>query len=310
MQSYIKRTHMSMRNGFFIATLGLLPVMVQAQAVLYTGSDTVHPIAEAALSAFVRGNAAYKPQLKDTGTSPGIKELCAGRAIMAGASRAMKADELKACSTAGVQTLEVPVALDAIVLVVSTKNAWLKDLTFAETSKIFDPASAGKLTSWKQIRPSFPDTPIKVAGVDIKHASFGFFAEQLALNGFLRSDFKDFKTHALTGAYVANEPSALGFMALGEASALTGQVRPIAIDFGSGVVTPSIDEIATGKYDKLSRTVYLYINTTALAKSSPDDIAYTAALIKDMDKFVRFANLVPLKALQYQENAKRLASAK
>jgi phosphate transport system substrate-binding protein len=298
------------RGGVFVTVFGSSALMAQTQTVLYTGSDTVHPVAEAALSAFMRGHPSYKPQLKDTGTGAGLKEFCAGRALIAGASRSMKADESKACATAGIQVVEIPAALDAVVLVVSTKNTWLKDMTLAEVSKAFDSASAGKITSWKQIRATFPDSPMKVAGVDIKHATFGFFSEQLGLNGFMRSDYKDFKTHALTGGYVGGDPTVLGFMPLGEAVVLSGQVRPIGIDFGAGVVNPGNDEIAAGKYDKLTRTVYLYVNPAALAKASPDDFAYTTSLVKDMDKYVRFANLVPLRSLQYQENAKRLTAAK
>jgi phosphate transport system substrate-binding protein len=293
-----------------MAGLTVLSAASRAQTMVYAGSDTVYPVAEAALTSFMRGHAGYKPQMKDIGTGPGIKELCAGRAVMAGASRPMKAEESKLCLAAGVQAIEVPIALDAVVLVVSAKNTWLKDLTLAEASKAFDSASAGKITSWKQIRAGFPDSPIKVAGVDVKHATFAFFSEQLGLNGFIRSDYKDFKKHALTGAFVASDPSALGFMSLGEASALSGQVRAIGIDFGSGAVLPGTEEIAAGKYDKLARTVYLYVGSAALAKASADDIAYVQTLVKDTDKFVRFANLVPLRPLQYQENVKRLAAAK
>ena len=298
------------RMAALVSALAVAPLTALAQtATLYTGSDTVFPVTEAALSAFVRGNAGYKPQLKGPGTSPGLKELCGGRALMAGASRVIKTEESKACATAGIQITEIPVALDAVVLVVSTQNTWLKDLTLAELTKVFDPASAGKVGSWKQIRPSFPDTPLKAAGVGIKHATFGFFSESLALNGFIRSDYKDFKDHAATAKYVAGDVGALGFVPIGEAKAMESQVRAISIDFGAGAVTPGVDEVSAGKYDKLSRTVYLYINVAALAKSSPADIAFTNMMVRDMDKFVRFVNLVPLRGLQYQENTKRLAVA-
>ena len=104
-----------------------------------------------------------------------MKDLCNGVALLAGASRPINSDESKICAKAGIQVTEIPVALDAIVLAVSTKNTWLKDLTLAEITKIFDPASAGKITSWKQIRPTFPDPPLKPAGADIKHGTFQFF---------------------------------------------------------------------------------------------------------------------------------------
>lgn len=298
-------------EGLIFAALAVTPLAALAQAsVLYTGSDTVHPVVEAALSAFVRGHSGYKPHLKEPGTSPGLKELCGGRAVMAGASRPIKADESKACAAAGIPITEIPVAIDAVVMVVSTKNTWLKDLTLAELSKIFNSASAGKVTSWKQIRATFPDTPLKPAGVGVKHATFGFFSETLGLKGFIRSDYKDFNDHADAAKYVAGDAAALAFVPVGEAKAMEGQVRTLGIDFGAGVVLPNEDAVAAGKYDKLSRMVYLYVNTVALAKSSAEDIAFTQMMVRDMDKFVRFVNLVPLRALQYQENVKRLAASR
>ncbi len=281
---------------------------VSAQAQLkYSGSDTVEPVVGAALVAYVRGHPGFKLQIQSTGTSVGIRDLCAGRAQLAGASRPIKADEAKICSAAGIQFSEIPVALDALSLVVSTKNTWLKDLTFAELRTVFDPASAGKVTSWKQVRASFPDAPIRPAGPDIKHGTFGSFSDSMDLKGFIRSDFKDFPQHDKTGRYVADNVGALGFMPFGDAASMATDIRMIGIDFGAGPVIPSAKEVAAGRYDKLSRTVYLYVNVPMLLKADPGDVEFTKFLVTDMEKFVQFANLIPLRALQYQENAKRVA---
>jgi phosphate transport system substrate-binding protein len=297
----------------FYAHLTALPLALcftafSAQAQLrYAGSDTVEPVIEAAQVAYARAHAGYKLQTQSLGTSSGLRELCTNRAHIVGASRPIKPDEAKTCAAANVQYTEIPVALDAVVLAVSSKNTWLKDLTLAEAQTLFDPQSANKLTSWKQLRPSFPDLPIRPAGPDIKHGTFGFFSESLGLKGFIRSDFKDFNNHAATGRYVAADAGAIGFLPAGDARAMEGQVRVIGLDLGAGVVMPGPDEVLAGKYDKLSRTVYLYINTALLAKTSPQDIEFAQLLVKDLEKFVRFANLIPLRGLQYQENVKRVA---
>ena len=65
--------------------------------------------------------------------------------------------------------------------------------------------------------------------------------------------------------------------------------------------------LGTFVYDKLSRTVYLYVNLALLAKAEQKDIDFATFLAKDMEKFVQFANLIPLRALQYQENVKRVS---
>ena len=177
----------------------------------------------------------------------------------------------------------------------------------AEARNVFDPASTGKLTSWKSVRPGFPDIPIRTAGVGIKHGTFSFFSENLGLKGFIRSDFKDFNDHAGTGRYVAADVGAIGFMPLGDAHSFDGQVRMLMVDMGSGMVAPGVDEVLAGKYDKLARSVYLYINPALLAKGSQQDTEFARLLFIDMEKFVRFANLIPLRTLQYQENNRRLA---
>ena len=87
---------------------------------------------------------------------------------------------------------------------------------------------------------------------------------------------------------------------------MASDVRIIGIDFGTGPVVPSAQEVAAGKYDKLSRTVYLYVNVAMLLKTEMNDIEFSKLLVADMEKFVRFANLIALRALQCQENVKRV----
>ena len=87
---------------------------------------------------------------------------------------------------------------------------------------------------------------------------------------------------------------------------MASDVRIIGIDFGTGPVVPSAQEVAAGKYDKLSRTVYLYVNVAMLLKTEMNDIEFSKLLFADMEKFVRFANLIALRTLQYQENVKRV----
>ena len=272
----------------------------------YSGSDTVEPVVSAALTAFVRSRPGYKMQIQSTGTSVGLRDLCAGRTQLAGASRPIKPEEAKVCSAAGIQFAELPIALDALSLVVSTKNPWLKDLTFAELRTVYDPASVGKITSWKQVRASFPDEPIRPAGPDIKHGTFSSFSESMDLKGFIRTDFKDFPQHDKTARFVADNVGAIGFMPLGDALSMAGDVRIIGIDFGTGPVVPSSQEVAAGRYDKLSRTVYLYVNVAMLLKAEMNDIEFSKLLVADTEKFVRFANLIALRTLQYQENVKRV----
>lgn len=299
------------QTGLAVTLLTLLGIAAGAHAQLrYVGSDTVEPVIAAAEVAYQRGHKDYKVAMHPAGTSPGLRELCSGRAALVGASRPIKPDEMQTCTAAGIQATEIPVALDAVALVVSTKNTWLTDLKLAEVNTLFSPAASGKILSWKQVRPAFPDLPIRAAGVGIKHGTFSFFSESVGLKGFIRSDFKDFPDHMGTARYVAADAGAIGFIPVGNAAAMEGQVRIIGIDFGAGVVTPKQDVIQSGKYDRLARTVYLYVNSAMLSKAGSQDIEFMRFLIRDLEKFVSFANLIPLRSLQYQENIKRVSMSR
>ena len=120
----------------------------------------------------------------------------------------------------------------------------------------------------------------------------------MGLNGFIRSDYKDFTQHEKVGRYVADNLGAIGFMPFGDATTMANDVRIIGIDFGAGAVIPSIKNVVDGKYDALSRTIYLYVNLSMLAKANPQDIEFTKFLVRDMEKFVQFSNLIPLRSLQ------------
>lgn len=298
-----------MKNTFLLVLIGLISLCfgstVHAE-LKYSGSDTLEPVIVAAQFSYSRGNPNFKMAISSAGSSAGLRELCAGKAVLVGSSRAISASEAALCTAASVNAIELPVAYDPVAVIVSSKNTWLKDLTLAELSTIFSAASAGKITSWKQIRATFPDVQIHAAGVGIKHATFDFFSRSLGLNGFLRSDYKDFKDHSSTAKYVATDVAAIGFISAAEAITLEGQVQTVGIDLGKGIARPTPENVASSKYDKLTRTIYLYVNAPMLAKSEPQDIAFTKQLLRDMEQTVRFVNLTPLRSLQYEENTRKL----
>ncbi len=273
----------------------------------YVGSDTVEPVVEAAEVAYQRGHSNYKVSFNAVGTASGLRQLCSGRVALVGAARKITPQETQTCAQAGIQSAEIAVAIDAVALVVPVTNSWLNELKLSEVNTLFNHAASGKVVSWKQVRSDFPDLPIHTAGVGIKHGTFAFFSQSVGMQGFIRSDFKDFADHMATGRFVAADAGAIGFMPLGNALAMEGQVRVLGIDFGSGSVKPTRETILAGKYDQLARTVYLYVNSRLLAAADPQDIEFTRFLVRDMEKYVSFANLIPLRSVQYQENIKRVS---
>lgn len=276
----------------------------QQQQMHYSGSDSVEPVIEAANGSFLRGHPQFKLQIQANGSSSGLRELCTGRALLVGSSRPIKPEEQRDCTTAGVSAVKIPVAIDAVALVVSRKNTWLKDLTLNEVRNLFSLAAAGKLMNWKQVRQGLPDTPLKTFGVGIKHGTFQFFIEAIGNAQFIRSDFKDAKDHAETVKWVLADPGAIGFVPLSTVKDFDSQIRAVPIDFGKGPVEPSQATLTSGSYGQLGRQLYLYLNSTALAKSSFEK-DFTKFLLNDLERYVTYANLIPLQPLQYQEALRR-----
>lgn len=223
---------------------------------------------------------------------------------MAGSSRPINAEEQRQCTAAGIAVTELPLAVDAVAVIVSSKNTWLKDMTIDEIKHVFSPSVSGKLTSWKQVRSGMPEVPLKAVGVGIKHGTFQFFTEAIGNGPFIRSDFKDTRDHAETIKLVQADPGAIGFVPLGTVKDFQGQVRAVAIDFGKGPVDPIQVKPSDGRYVNFSRQLYLYINSNGLAKPSAEK-DFIAFLIGDVERYVTYANLMPLLPVQYQETMQR-----
>ncbi len=87
-----------------------------------------------------------------SGTGGGFKKFCRGETVVSNASRPIKAKEIKKCKEAGISFIEIPVAYDALSVVINKKNDWAKDMTTQELKKMWEPAAQGKITKWSQIR--------------------------------------------------------------------------------------------------------------------------------------------------------------
>ncbi|MEZ0392940.1 MAG: substrate-binding domain-containing protein, partial [Pseudobdellovibrionaceae bacterium] len=127
----------------------LLLVTVSAFAqstVKIDGSSTVFPVTEAIAEEF---QSAQKGKVRVTvgisGTGGGFKKFCRGETDVQNASRPIQASEMEDCKKTGVKFFELPIAYDAIALVVNPKNTWLKEITVEELKKIWEPAAQGKV---------------------------------------------------------------------------------------------------------------------------------------------------------------------
>ncbi|MDZ4212344.1 MAG: substrate-binding domain-containing protein, partial [Methylotenera sp.] len=118
------------------ATLSSTHALAADKIIKIDGSSTVYPISEAMAEEFQKATK-IKVTVGESGTGSGFKKFCRGETDISDASRPIAQKEIDACKEAGIQFIELPIAFDALTVVVNTKNDWVKSLSVDELKKIW-----------------------------------------------------------------------------------------------------------------------------------------------------------------------------
>lgn len=230
------------------------------------GSSTVFPIAEAVAEEFqLAGNSNVRVTVGLSGTGGGFKKLCRGDTDISNASRPILAEEMEKCRAAGIRYLELPIAFDAITVVVNPKNDWVKTLTIADLKKIWEPAAQGQVLNWNQVRPEWPDTRLMLFGPGADSGTFDYFSEAVSGKAKAsRGDYTASEDDNVLVQGVENNKNALGYFGYAYYAAHKERMRAVAIEKeGGGAVLPSIEAVIDGSYQPLSRPLFIYVAESA-----------------------------------------------
>ena len=287
-----------------------IAIKAQAQIIQIDGSSTVFPVTEAVAEEFQK---AKKGKIKVTvgisGTGGGFKKFCRGETDISDASRPILKQEMEACKGAGIEYIELPVAFDALTVIINPKNDWSPSMTVAELKKIWEPAAQGKITNWNQVRANWPNAPLKLFGAGADSGTFDYFTE--AITGKAKSSRGDFTASEDDNVLVqgvANDRNALGFFGFAYYAENTSRLKAVAIDNGKGGVTPSEKTVLDGSYQPLSRPIYIYVSKKASAK--PEVKEFVEFYLQHAPKLVKEVKYVPLPDKVYTLGASRIKSGK
>jgi phosphate transport system substrate-binding protein len=293
-----------------IALWGVAPRASNAQIVQIDGSSTVFPVTEAVAEEFQK---AKKGKVKVTvgisGTGGGFKKFCRGETDISDASRPILKQEMDACKGAGIEYIELPVAFDALTVIVNPKNDWSPSMTVAELKKIWEPAAQAKITNWNQVRTNWPNAPLKLFGAGADSGTFDYFTE--AITGKAKSSRGDFTASEDDNVLVqgvANDRNALGFFGFAYYAENTKKLKAVAVDNGKGPVGPSEKTVLDGTYQPLSRPIYIYVSKKAAAK--PEVAEFVEFYLKQAPSLVKQVKYVPLPERVYTLGASRFKSGK
>src|SRR4051812_28890691 len=144
---------------------GTAPIGRDAPVIRIDGSSTVFPIAEAVAEEFQLGQRGrVRVTVGLSGTGGGFKKLCRGDVQISNASRPILREEMDACRAAGIGYIEIPIAFDAITVVIHPQNDWVKSLSIADLKRIWEPAAQATILRWTQVRPEWPDVQLMLFG--------------------------------------------------------------------------------------------------------------------------------------------------
>ncbi|BAU46982.1 protein sphX [Sulfurifustis variabilis] len=307
-----KRTLAGLGVAALVAgTLGTTgPILAASRIVQIDGSSTVYPITEAVAEEFQKANRGVNVTVGVSGTGGGFKKFCRGEIDISDASRPILKKEMDACKAAGIQYIELPVAYDALTVVVNPKNDWIKQMTVAELKKIWEPEAQGKITKWNQVNPKWPDAEIKLFGPGADSGTFDYFTEAVTgKSKASRGDFTASEDDNVLVQGVSSDRYALGYF--GFAYYLENQKRlkavPIVNPAGKPVL-PSIESVENGSYSPLSRPIFIYVSTKSLEK--PEVRQFVEYYLTQATPLIEEVGYVPLPANAYKMAASHLKAKK
>ena len=261
------------------------------------GSSTVFPITEAMAEEFQKANPGIKVTVGIAGTGGGFKKFCRGEIDISDASRPIKKSEAEDCKKNGIQYIELPVALDALAVMVNPKNTWVDALTVAELKKMWEPEAQGKIMNWNQIRPSFPSAPLKLFGAGVDSGTYDYFtAATVGKEHSSRGDFTASEDDNVLVQGIAGDVNAIGFFGLAYYLENKAKLKAVPIklnDTAKGVL-PAVETAKDGTYQPLSRPIFIYVSTKSLDKPHVAKFVEFYMDPKNATKLVAEVGYVPL----------------
>jgi phosphate transport system substrate-binding protein len=298
---------MSAVIGAMITTIS---VAASDRIVKIDGSSTVFPITEAVAEDFQNAmKGAVKVTVGISGTGGGFKKFCRGEIDIVDASRPILEKEMADCKAAGVQYVEMPVAFDALTVVVNPKNNWSNVITVAELKKMWEPAAQAKITRWNQVNPAWPDEPIKLYGAGADSGTFDYFTEAIVGKAkSSRGDFTASEDDNVLVQGVASDKNGLGFFGFAYYIENQKKLKAVAVDAGKGPVIPSAKTVEDGTYQPLSRPIFIYVNIKSAEK--PEVRELVEFYMKNAIELVKEVKFFSLPAQAYPTNLEHLKKKK
>ena len=305
--------HSKLVSALAVAGVALFGAQAaQAQIVKIDGSSTVYPITEAVAEEFQKSKKnAIKVTVGISGTGGGFKKFCRDETDLSNASRPITKKEMEDCKAAGVEYIEMPVAFDALTVVINPKNTFLKEATVAELKALWEPAAQGKVMKWNQVNPAWPDAPVKLFGAGADSGTFEYFTEAIVGKAkSSRGDYTASEDDNVLVQGVSRDVNAIGYFGYAYYAENMNKLKalPIVPPKGGAAVAPSEQAVIKGTYQPLSRPIFVYVKAKSLQK--PEVKEFVEFYMKNAAKLTKEVKYVPLPDSAYTGNLEHVKKNK
>jgi phosphate transport system substrate-binding protein len=284
-----------------LLAVAAIPHTAAAQTVKADGSSTVFPIAEAVAEEFqIQKRGKVHVTVGISGTGGGFKKFCRGETDISNGSRPILTAEMEICAKAKIKYIELPIAFDALTVVINPKNTWAKNMTVADLKKIWEPAAQGSITKWKQVRAEWPNEPIVLFGAGADSGTFDYFTEAVVGKAkSSRGDFTASEDDNVLVQGVESNKNALGYFGYAYYAPHKDKLLAVNVDNGKGPVGPSAQAVIDGTYNPLSRPLFIYVNEASAKK--PEVKEFVEFMLTKGAELAAEVGYVPLPKAAYEK---------
>jgi phosphate transport system substrate-binding protein len=258
--------------------------------IIVSGSSTVEPITARVGEAFEVLNPDVATSVEGPGTGDGFVRFCGGETDISDASRAIKEEgEADVCADAGIEYVELYVAIDGLSVLTSPDNASVACLDFADLYALLGPESEGS-SNWSDNNDLAaelgagnapdPDEPLVITAPGEESGTYDTFVE-FVIAGFAeergqeeatRADYQASANDNVIIQGISENPTSLGWVGYAFFEENADVVKALDVDGGEGCITPTPETIASGQYP-LSRPLFIYVKTNDLS-TKPGLVAF------------------------------------
>lgn len=255
--------------------------------IVISGSSTVEPISARVAEAFSAANPDVAISVDGPGTGDGFVLFCGGETDISDASRAIKDSEAELCAAAGIEFIEIKVAIDGLSVLTAHDNDAVSCLDFGDLYALLGSESVN-FNNWSDANDlaaelaaaglggshaPYPDAPLVVTAPGEESGTFDSFVEivlakvakERDTDDLPRIDYVSSPNDNVIIQGVQDNPTSLGWVGYAFYVENQDAVKALEIDGGNGCVAPNPTTIASGEYP-ISRPLFIYVNKAAAAE--------------------------------------------